>query len=125
MSMPPLDDVGFCDPGVRDLACGGRPADASARARTTLAAALSDAAVVSLTTGDRPAAMRLLRQAFDLAAAEQVPFHNFVAALTAGGELRGPDLNAIKHRLLALQPAAAWAKDYRPLLFLPNFLNVE
>jgi len=123
--MPSLDDVGICDTTFRTLACGGKKAEAEKRANSQLAMALNDVAVSHLMNDRRVEAISILRQAANVAPDEQLVFHNLLSTLNGQNQLRGSELTQLKHRVLDLQHQVGWAKDYRPLLFLPQFLNLE
>jgi molybdenum cofactor biosynthesis enzyme MoaA len=123
--MPSLDDVGINDESFKSLACSGQRDAADRRARGQLGLALSDMAVTHIMAGRRDEALRILRQAGDLAPHEQLVFHNLLATLSGGKLLRDGELTTLKHRLIDLLPQTTWAADYRPLLFLPRFLNLE
>lgn len=125
MPMPSLDDVGICDTTFRTLACGGKKAEAEKRANSQLAMALNDVAVSHLMNNRRAEAISILRQAANVAPDEQLVFHNLLSTLNGQNQLRGHELLQLKHRVLDLQKQVGWAKDYRPLLFLPQFLNLE
>ena len=97
---------------------------ALAVARQQAAMALADLGAVLAIGGARDESANLLRQAFRLHAGDANVFHNTVTALQAAGRLKGEVLQKMLEMLITPN-RPAWLEDYRDLLLLPRFLNLE
>ncbi len=93
--------------------------------RTQGAAAMSDLACALLRCGQAEPAKKALDEALRLAPASVFAFHNMTALLLQHGQLKGPNLQVIISHLLRLDGSAEWTDAYRPVTWLPTFLNLE
>jgi MoaA/NifB/PqqE/SkfB family radical SAM enzyme len=91
-----------------------------------LALALCDLASALWAAGDKSAALSTGQQAINLAPSNEFVFHQVVTLLYLTRELRGRNFDAIRSLLAAnSSKGAAWARNYRALMAMPTFINIE
>lgn len=125
---PPCPDLGrmaIHDPEVRRHLQAGQPAEAIKASAEQVARALTDLGTAYLAAGRLPDALRAFEEAVNHRPGDQAAFHNLVAAAYLNRELRGPVMQAVLQRLVQAMTRHAWAEQYRRLLYLPMFLNLE
>ncbi len=122
---PDLARVGINDSEIRLHLQAGRSAEAGEAAARRAAQALTDLGTTHLAAGRLRDALRAFEEAVNHDPGDQAAFHNLVAAAYLNGGLRGPVMQAVLQRLVQAMPRHAWAEQYRRLLYLPMFLNLE
>ncbi len=122
---PDLGRMAIHDPEVRLHLQDDQPAEATEAAARRVAQALTDLGTACLAAGRLPDALRAFEEAVNHCPGDQAAFHNLAAATYLNRELRGPALQAVLRRLVQAMPRYAWAAQYRRLLYLPMFLNLE
>ncbi|MBN2562214.1 MAG: radical SAM protein, partial [Phycisphaerae bacterium] len=122
---PDLDRLQTTDPQIRQQIASRHGDQATDLAAKQVATALADLAVVRLASGDLEIAVRLLQEALDLCPGSRPAFHNLVAALLLHKHLRDANFDAVRGHLLQHWDDFPWVRQYRRLLFMPCFLNLE
>lgn len=86
---------------------------------------MCDWAIAELALNRLESGVKKLQEALKVCPCSQLAFHNLTAALLANRQLRGANLAAIQSHLVQVWDQAPWTQEYRPLLWMPYFLNLE
>lgn len=122
---PDLSQLRVSTPEICTALADGQRATAQQIAAQKAAVSLSDLAAMRLMGGDIEATLKALRQAVSLDPQNQDAFHNLVAALSSHDLLRSTNLRIIQRHIANCWNTASWMSQYRRLLYLPLFLNLE
>jgi sulfatase maturation enzyme AslB (radical SAM superfamily) len=122
---PEFDQLHVTDPGIRTAILSGRLDEAAAHSQLQLAASMSDLATVQLANKQIEDGVKSLQEAITAAPNSRPAYHNLVTALMERGLLQGSNLQNIKSHTVRHFGKVPWMSDYRSILWLPRWLNVE
>lgn len=125
MTSPDLEHVAISHPDVRRCVATGRTTEALQFARDQLATGLSDLAMAQLATGDGDGGFKSLQDALNIFPGSRIAYHNMLTALLEKGLLHGDNLRSMQTHLMQHMEANPWLSDFRSVLYMPRWLNLE
>ncbi|MFQ5424344.1 MAG: radical SAM protein [Phycisphaerae bacterium] len=125
MTDPDFEHLHVTDAVVREQVAAGRPTDAVQSAHDRIATGLADLSVVQMAAGNLGGAVKNLQDALTLSPGNRPAFHNLVATMLSHGMLAGAGLQSIRSHLIRHRPRYPWMQDYRSILYMPRWLNLE
>jgi len=125
VTRPNIEGVRLVDPAVGSAIASHQTDQAQQLAQQRAAEALSDLAIARLAAGSVQGAIDQLRSALQIEPSSQLAFHNLTAIRLAHGLVRAEGLFEIQPHLARLWDTLPWAGQYRSLLYMPHFVNLE
>lgn len=86
---------------------------------------MTDLALVELFQGRADDALKRLEEGIRTCPTYRPAFHNTLATLLQQGRLRGGQLEEIQRHIIRHWKEAEWVPEYRAILNMPTFLNIE
>ena len=120
-----FDQTHIVDPRIREHLDAGRRDEALDLATRQIAEALSDLAVVEAACGRLEPALGKLQDAVKACPDSQTAFHNLVATLLRHHLLKSDNFDAIGRHITQHWETCDWLGQYRRLMNMPTFLNLE
>ena len=125
MPFPDLTQLAIGDPEMRRVIGAKQPAAAAKIAARRFSAGLADVALAEWACGRSDSAVRKLGDALNACPDNRDAFHNLVALLMDQRQFRGENYAMLTKFVGLHLGKLPWIDDYRRLLYMPRFLNLE
>jgi len=125
MTIADLDTHQVFNSVVQEHISAKRCEEARRLALRGCSAALCDLGLAELACGNYESGVAKLQDALNADAGNRSAFHNLAAALLARRQLKGKNLEALTAFITERWNKVSWVRQYRQLLYMPRFLNVE
>ncbi len=120
-----FDQTHIVDPRIRERLNAERGDEAFDLATRQIAEGLSDLAVVEAACGRLEPALDKLQDAVKACPDSQTAFHNLIATLLQHRLFKSDNFDAISRHMTHYWDTCEWLSQYRRLINMPTFLNLE